>query len=248
MRLIAPKPHPNIQPKDPVAPLANSHGSSRIVKAPRKPGKDHAKSLTSLRATVGDTVANPKGSHHPIQTKAKGASLPKSDIHKLESKQNSKDPNAESKSEFKSNSKSSPMTDSKGKSKPIKSDLSPKESGNHGLIDLENNPDYIALSSAFDLLASQKTIASQDIVQLKELKSAALQNPEKFIQKLQAGKGENFPDRQKVVRAPLVPWSKYGIYNPGLDQRLATGIVNRTPSFGETRIFGDSPGERRPSL
>lgn len=218
MRPIAPKPHPSIHSKY-QASLCDNH-TPRVVKAPRKPGKESssssdAKALTNLLASVEDTASNVEDTASNVEAPAK---TNKSDH----------------------SSPKFPKSSSKESTETV---------GEQTLIDLDNNPDYIALSSAYNLLASQKTIASQDILELKRLKAAALEDPKQFIQLLQAGKtGKMLPDRQKVVRAPIVPWSKYGIYNPGLDQRLASGIMDRSPSFGEFRLFGDSPGERRPSL
>ena len=42
------------------------------------------------------------------------------------------------------------------------------------IYDLQNNPDYIALSSALSLLERQKARAQQDIVKLQRLKAEAL--------------------------------------------------------------------------
>lgn len=245
MRLIAPKPHPNIQPKGPVPLVA--HGSSRIVKSPRQqPRKEsHLKSLANLRAKIdNDNTSTLKNVQYNQSTpiKPKGMAI-KRDSNKANSKP------VETKSELRANSNTSTCKKPEQSTNVTHVKHSSWNEGNsRELIELENNADYIALSSAFDLLASQKTIALRDIIKLKELKSAALKNTDKFVENLKTGEDAHFPERQKVIKAPSVPWAKYGIYNPELEHRLATGIVDRAPGFGEVRLFGDAPGERRPSL
>jgi hypothetical protein len=76
--------------------------------------------------------------------------------------------------------------------------------------ELQQNPDYIALSSSLNLLRSQHAKASRDIVKLRELKAEALADPERFKEELkQTGQVQGAPKRQNIARAPDINWSKY---------------------------------------
>lgn len=109
-------------------------------------------------------------------------------------------------------------------------------------IELENNPDYLALSSALSLLQAQRDRARNDIVQLSKLKAEALINPESFIANLKrTGKIKDAPQMQTIVRTPYIPWEQYGLDNLDtqmLDRQLKKGIVesNHEP-FTSVRLF-----------
>lgn len=76
--------------------------------------------------------------------------------------------------------------------------------------ELQQNPDYIALSSSLNLLRSQHAKASRDIVKLRELKAEALADPEGFKEGLkQTGQVRGAPKRQNIAHAPDINWSKY---------------------------------------
>lgn len=121
-----------------------------------------------------------------------------------------------------------------------KTDSSTPSSSSSSTIDVETNPDYIALTSALSLLLTQRSVACNDLVQLKKLKAEALSNPEKFLAGLRrTGKLPNVPKMQRIVRAPIVSWKTYGIENVHLDHQLARGLVDRTPALTPIRIFDD---------
>lgn len=108
-------------------------------------------------------------------------------------------------------------------------------------IDVETNPDYIALTSALSLLINQRSVACNDLIQLKKLKTEALGNPEKFLAGLRrsGGKLAGAPKMQRIVRAPIVLWKSYGIENVHLDHQLARGLVDRQPVLTPIRLFDD---------
>ena len=106
--------------------------------------------------------------------------------------------------------------------------------------DVETNPDYIALTSALSLLLTQRSVACNDLIQLKKLKTEALDDPEKFLAGLRrTGKLPNVPKMQRIVRAPMVSWKTYGMENVHLDHQLARGLVDRQPSLTPVRLFDD---------
>lgn len=94
------------------------------------------------------------------------------------------------------------MTGCSSSNNPSSSSSSKKE--------LEQNPDYIALSASLNLLQTQHAKASRDIVKLRELKSEALVDPEKFKDELvKTGNIKEAPKPQKIAKVPEIDWSKY---------------------------------------
>jgi hypothetical protein len=55
-------------------------------------------------------------------------------------------------------------------------------------VSLEDNPDAIALRAAISILQLQRQQSLRDIKALDKMKAAALQQPEKFVENLKAGK------------------------------------------------------------
>lgn len=107
-------------------------------------------------------------------------------------------------------------------------------------LDVETNPDYIALTSALSLLLTQRSVACNDLIQLKKLKTEALDNPEQFVAGLRrTGKLPRVPKMQRIVRAPMVSWKTYDIENVHLDHQLARGLVDRQPALTPIRLFDD---------
>lgn len=105
---------------------------------------------------------------------------------------------------------------------------------------VENNPDYIALTSALSLLLNQRKVACNDLVHLKKLKTNALNDPERFLSDLRrTGRLPNVPKMQRIVRAPVVSWKSYGIENVHLDHQIARGLVDKTPVLTPIRLFDD---------
>lgn len=113
------------------------------------------------------------------------------------------------------------------------------------LLDLENNPDYIALNSALSLLKGQKKSAQEDIIKLRQLKQQALENPETIYEQLaKDGSIGGVPKPQSVVKVPVIPFEKYGIENARLSKRLKSGIMDTVSGYGAVRLFEDSFGDR----
>lgn len=107
-------------------------------------------------------------------------------------------------------------------------------------INVETNVDYIALTSALSLLRTQRSVACNDLIQLKKLKTDALENPDIFITSLRrTGKLQNVPKMQRITRAPIVSWKNYGIESTVLDHHLTRGLVERQPAFSPVRLFDD---------
>lgn len=109
-------------------------------------------------------------------------------------------------------------------------------------IDLDNNPDYIALTSALSLLQTQRTRARNDIVQLNKLKTEALADPTRFVTELKkTGHIQNAPEMQAIVRTPLISWNQYGLDNQEtkmLEYQIRKGIVEHEhPPFSQVRLF-----------
>lgn len=115
-------------------------------------------------------------------------------------------------------------------------------------VSLDDNPDAIAMRAALSILQMQRQQSLRDIRDLDKMKTAAIEDPEAFVEHLKASKlsngprqgvdvdyadqseeeGENsepsdpqfprFPSAQNVVRAPPVEWTKYGIVGEPLDK------------------------------
>lgn len=77
-------------------------------------------------------------------------------------------------------------------------------------MDLDTNPDYIALKSTLSLLTEQRDQAQKDIVHLEALKKQALDDPIKFRDDLIAtGAIRGAPSRQTPIPTPSISWDKY---------------------------------------
>lgn len=112
-------------------------------------------------------------------------------------------------------------------------------------LDLDNNPDYIALNSALSLLEGQKKSAQEDIIKLSQLKQQALEEPETIYEQLaRDGSIMGVPKPQSVVKVPVIPFEKYGIENPRLTRRLNRGIMDTVSGYGAVRLFEDNFGDR----
>lgn len=144
--------------------------------------------------------------------------------------------------------KSSPSSSSSSQSLPTSASPPPLP-----LLDLSNNPDYIALTSALSLLQTQRSRARTDILQLHRLKSEALADPSRFIAQLRkTGKVAGAPRVQRVVRAPMVHWGQYGGGESGvglmdtlktkrLEHAIGKGVVESGKGpFGEVRLFDEN--------
>ena len=131
-------------------------------------------------------------------------------------------------------------------------------------VNMEENPDAMAMSAAISILQMQRQQALTDMKALKKMKNAALNDPEAFVEDLHGGnlvaaartgidvddeasdddaaddqhrpdsKFGKFPAAQNVVRAPPVEWAKYHIVGEPLDRMHE---VQRTyPGFKEEML------------
>lgn len=107
-------------------------------------------------------------------------------------------------------------------------------------VNLDENPDAIALRAAIEALQSQREKSLSDIKDLDRIKKGAKENPEGFLAKIRAGglstteRGQKqnetessapkdsdlnpFPIAQDIVRCPPIEWSKYHIVGEPLEQ------------------------------
>lgn len=123
-------------------------------------------------------------------------------------------------------------------------------------IDLEDNPDAIALKSAISILQMQRQRAAADMKTLSKAKDEAVQDPEAYVQHLVGassgggggggeGKGESekrewtpLPKPQDVVRCPPINWSQYAVVGESLD-KLHAEQVSR-PTQGTPAVIGQN--------
>ena len=68
-------------------------------------------------------------------------------------------------------------------------------------IDEEANPDVTALKAAASVLQLQKEKAKRDIQALKEIRDAAIQEPEKFVEELRMGRLQHEADHSNPLKA-----------------------------------------------
>ncbi|EXJ76986.1 hypothetical protein A1O3_10143 [Capronia epimyces CBS 606.96] len=113
-------------------------------------------------------------------------------------------------------------------------------------IDLDDNPDAMALRATLSVLQLQRQQALRDMRDLDKMKQAAMEDPEQFVKDLQEGKltgpprqgvevdemeslehetpardGSKFgrfPSAQNVMRSPPVEWAKYHVVGEALDR------------------------------
>lgn len=74
---------------------------------------------------------------------------------------------------------------------------------------LKCNADYHSLLKTVCLLEAQRIQAIKDIDLLYVWQKEALENPLAFVEKLQQGKGINFPRQQTVAKLPSINWEAY---------------------------------------
>lgn len=72
---------------------------------------------------------------------------------------------------------------------------------------LEVNPDYIVLCSTLELLYAQRDKVKKDIVTLYRLKKKLRQDPGQLSSMIKKGA---FPTRNRVVKCPIIDFTKYG--------------------------------------
>ncbi len=130
-------------------------------------------------------------------------------------------------------------------------------------VSLDDNSDAIAMRAAISILQMQKQQSLKDIKNLEQMRKAAADNPDAFVNDLNDGKltpqprigidvdtedtsdeeqhdaseGSRFgkfPASQNVVRAPPVEWSKYHIVGEPLDRMH--DIQRRFPGFKEETL------------
>lgn len=68
-------------------------------------------------------------------------------------------------------------------------------------IDEETNPDVLALRAAASVLQLQKHKAKRDIQTLKEIRDAAVDEPERFVEELRSQKLQREPDHSDPLKA-----------------------------------------------
>ena len=115
-------------------------------------------------------------------------------------------------------------------------------------VNIEENPDAMAMSAAISILQMQRQQALNDMKDLNKMRKAALDDPQSFVDDLGSGKlapapragidvddeasdeGEadnrqgsdskfgKFPAAQNVIRAPPIEWAKYHIVGEPLDR------------------------------
>lgn len=129
-------------------------------------------------------------------------------------------------------------------------------------VNLDDNPDAMALRSALSILQIQRQQALQDMRDLERMKRAALADPEQFVKDLQDGKlvkapregvgvdasdlaaeesGKevvskfgDLPSAQNITRCPPVEWAKYHIVGEPLDR--IHQIQQKYPGFTEETL------------
>jgi hypothetical protein len=93
------------------------------------------------------------------------------------------------------------------------------------ILSLSENPDYLALQSALNLLNAQHRQAVEDMQKLHTLKNKAIADPVWFKQLVEAGQlSDMVPRKQQIVRCPKVDWERYG----GLGSRLGRELEKPT--------------------
>jgi hypothetical protein len=105
--------------------------------------------------------------------------------------------------------------------------VEPPTSSPARILSLSENPDYLALQSALNLLNAQHRQAVEDMQKLHTLKNKAIADPVWFKQLVEAGQlGDMVPRKQQIVRCPKVDWERYG----GLGSRLGRELEKPTLS------------------
>ncbi len=102
-------------------------------------------------------------------------------------------------------------------------------------LNVNENPDYIALKSTLSLLESQRKQSTKDILKLDLLKTEALSNPQMFINNLQTN-SHKIPVMQKIVQVPKIDMKKYPVGNSNVVND-EDGNEEKDPMFKETRLF-----------
>lgn len=105
---------------------------------------------------------------------------------------------------------------------------------------LNENPDYIALTSALSMLTKQQRTSKKDLVTLSQLRQQAVESPEEFLQQLKSAK-MTFPKSLHVAMVPQIDWDQYDFDNSALDAAIQrqmakesqTGVLGEVPLFNQ---------------
>ncbi|CCE83708.1 Piso0_004294 [Millerozyma farinosa CBS 7064] len=93
-----------------------------------------------------------------------------------------------------------------------KTEKSTEGTNSEASVDLNKNPDYIALTSSLRLLSGSKVRIESEIVQLSNLleshTSSSKEDLVQFFLKL-INNDLNLPKQNKVIKSPLIEWEKY---------------------------------------
>lgn len=101
---------------------------------------------------------------------------------------------------------------------------------------LDENMDYITLSSTLNLLYSQRDKIQNDILQLNRLKRKFNDDPSELINLLNNNNNNNLlPTRDKIIKCPMINLSKYGILDN--EDPYILSVINNYPLFQSTNLF-----------
>lgn len=109
---------------------------------------------------------------------------------------------------------------------------------------LDDNPDYIALTSTLSQLTRTKEAISNEISSLSRVKkraqTAAKLDLVEFYMELICGK-KQLPQQHRVMRAPAVQWSRYHLEMASVSLEDTTNDCNDRRLFKTVLMFQESP-------
>lgn len=116
---------------------------------------------------------------------------------------------------------------------------------------LDDNPDYIALTSTLSQLTRTKDAISSEISSLsrvrKSAQTAAKLDLVGFYMELICGK-KLLPQQHRVMRAPTVQWTRYHLEMASVSLEDTTNDCNDRRLFKTVLMFQASPWDMRPAV
>lgn len=101
-------------------------------------------------------------------------------------------------------------------------------------VALKGNVDYLNLLKTIAVLEAQSIKAIQDYDKLLTIQKAVLQDPMKFVEKLQRGEDLGIPEPQIIAELPNIDWSAYDVTMPVESLKPHTRKISGRPTDGSS--------------
>ena len=110
-------------------------------------------------------------------------------------------------------------------------------------VALKGNRDYQVMIRTLAILESQRTQAIKDLDRLHECEQEALEDPVKFVEKLQCKIDVGLPKPLKVAQLPMVHWERYTNNIDPINFARRKHMTRRKPGTSDNSATASQPGK-----